>query len=408
MGTVLFAWELGGGLGHVGPMKVLAEALRDRGHQPVFAVKNVTSGQMMLGDIGPVLQAPVADRLRNVKQPFGVGSFGDLLALHGFDQPQLLARMTEAWSDLFDLVRPELIVADFSPTVHVAAYSVIPIVTVGYGFYLPPDHLPQFPAFREDVPPVAGEGTVLATVQDVLSRFGRTPPKTLPSLFRAHYSHVYSLPPLDPYADYRRTPGFGPIEQLPRPSPMPAEPSIFAYLSADDRRVPDIIVALGKIGCRAEIYLRGAYPALLKFAARRGVSVHEEPPPFTDVMPRVSHVISHGGGGISHAALLAGRPHLLFPTHAEAYTTAGILERLWCGRRIRKDANAIELQGAFKRALDTPKLTDAAQTNAKRAWSQYYPESRIRGLIEACDEIANASRAIHRQTSKPHLETSIL
>jgi hypothetical protein len=35
MGTVLFAWELGGGLGHVGPMRVLAERLVQLGHQPV-------------------------------------------------------------------------------------------------------------------------------------------------------------------------------------------------------------------------------------------------------------------------------------------------------------------------------------------------------------------------------------
>jgi len=407
MGTVLFAWELGGGLGHVGPMRVLAEELSSRGHRAIFAVRNVISGRMMLGDIGPVLQAPVAEPIRNVGQAFGVGSFGDLLAVHGFNQRQSLARMIETWSDLFELVRPDVIVADFSPTVHVAAYSVIPVVTVGYGFYLPPDHLPRFPVFRDDVPPVVGEGTVLAAVQGVLSQLGRTPPKSLPSLFRAHYVHVYSLPFLDPYASYRRFPGFGPIEPMPKPSPAPAEPSFFAYLSAKDRRVVDIIAALGQIGCRAEIYLREADPVLLKFAVRRGLLIHEEPPPFADVLPRVSHVISHGGGGISHAALLAGRPHLLFPTHAEAYRTAELLERLWCGRRILMDKNVIELQGAFKRALDTPKLTDAAQANAKRAWSQYYPKVRLEGLIEACDEIANASRAIHRQTSKPHLETSI-
>ena len=40
MATILFAWELGGGLGHLTVIKPLAEALRDQGHRVVIAVRN--------------------------------------------------------------------------------------------------------------------------------------------------------------------------------------------------------------------------------------------------------------------------------------------------------------------------------------------------------------------------------
>jgi hypothetical protein len=391
MGTVLFAWELGDGLGHVGPMKVLAEHLAGRGHQCVFAVKNVIAGRAVLAGLGPILQSPMLSKPRTTKPVFGLGSFSDILAVHGFGEPRLLGPAVSAWSDLYDIVRPDIVIADFSPTALVAAYSRIPAVTVGYAFYLPPADLPQFPAFRDDVPPVLGEGAVIASIQQVLAQFGLSAPKTLPALFRGQYTHVYSLPQLDPYAAYRRIPGFGPIETMPRASIAPEDSVVFAYLAADHYRIADVAVALGELSCPVEFCLRDAQPSLLHFAARRGLKVHERPPPLAETIHRAKLVISHGGGGVAHAALLAGRPHLLLPGHAEAQTTAIMLENLRVGRRVSADQGAAAFRETVNQTLSNLPLTAASQVSAA-VWANYHPRSRLDELIEACNELIGVSR----------------
>ena len=60
MGVVLFANELGAGLGHITRMMPVARALQEKGHQPVVAVHDVIAASpVMTGDPPvPVLPTP--------------------------------------------------------------------------------------------------------------------------------------------------------------------------------------------------------------------------------------------------------------------------------------------------------------------------------------------------------------
>ena len=83
MKTVLFAWELGEGLGHVGRLRCVARELSAQGHRAIFAVREVGSRTLVADDGYPVLQAPVW--LRPVpRERLGTASYADLLATHGF------------------------------------------------------------------------------------------------------------------------------------------------------------------------------------------------------------------------------------------------------------------------------------------------------------------------------------
>jgi hypothetical protein len=387
-------------------MKVLAEALTKWGHQPVFVVKDVIAARPLLGGLGPVLQAPLLGRARAAELAFGAGSFSDILAIRGFGDPKSLGPAVDAWSDLLDLLRPNLLVADFSPTAVLAARSRTPIVSVGYGFYLPPDHLPRFPLFRDDVPPVAGEGAVLTTVQQVLADRRDTPPKTLPAAFRAQYTHVYSLPPLDPYAAYRRTPGFGPIEKMPEALPAPQDHLVFAYLSGEHPRIAEILIALGELHCRTELYIRNSEASIRRFAARRNINVHDAPPVLQEVMGRASVIVSHGGGGITHAALLAGRPQVVLPTQAEAHGTAAAIHGMGVGRRVAVESGGAALRQAVTDLLQKQGFRRAAEAAAIQAQRLYHPGARIEGLVETCNELIYASMGRPRQ-SNPQRRTSI-
>jgi UDP:flavonoid glycosyltransferase YjiC (YdhE family) len=406
LGTVLFAWEMGGGLGHIGPMKVLAESLTKWGHQPVFVVKDVISARPLLEGLGPILQAPVLGRNRTAELAFGAGSFGDILAIRGFADRKSLGASVDSWSDLFDLVRPNLLIADFSPTAILAGRSRMPVVSVGYGFYLPPDHLPRFPVFRDDVPPVVGESALLESVRDVLAERDLGAPKTLPEALRTQYAHVYSLPPLDPYAAFRRTPGFGPIETMPEALPQPEAQAIFAYLSGDHPRIADILIALGDFPCKTELYMRGGEISIRRFAARRTIVVHDAPPSLPEAMARASLVLSHGGGGITHAALLAGRPQLVLPMQAEAYGTAIKIHAMGVGRKVAIENGIAPLTRAMTEVLQKQEFRRAAAATALHAKTLYHPRSRLEGLVETCNELIYASVGRPGQ-AKPQRATSI-
>ena len=180
----------------------------------------------------------------------------------------------KSWADLFGLVEPGLLIADFSPVALLAARGLIPSVVVGYGFCLPPHEIMSFPPFRDDIPSTAIESTIVANMAVIAEKRHASPLRSAPSLFRAHYSHCFSLPLLDPYAAYRRTPALGPIEPMPRFVPPPGESRLFAYLRADSADTPDLIAALSQLGLSVDIHLRGEGRAMAQYARLRGLTAH--------------------------------------------------------------------------------------------------------------------------------------
>ena len=57
--TVLFAWELGEGLGHLPPLRAIALALKAEGVVPVFALRDAVLTREALADVGAlILPAP--------------------------------------------------------------------------------------------------------------------------------------------------------------------------------------------------------------------------------------------------------------------------------------------------------------------------------------------------------------
>ena len=402
MGTVLFAWEMGGGLGHIGPMKVIARRLKRWGHDCVFAVKDVVAARTHLGPYGRVLQAPVGPSPKILDQPFGPASFTDILAGSGFADARQLEGLVAGWSDLFDLVQPGLLVADFSPVAQVAAYGALRTVVVGYGFYLPPHDLSSFPSFREDMPHAASERPILANVKAVIEKRGRNAPKSLPRLFQGHYTHCYSLPFLDPYAEYRRTPALGPIEPMPALMPPPQDRRIFAYLDGDHPNAAELVLALSNLRLPVEIHLRGSNRVVAEFAQMRGLLLHTEPPSWVDLMPRVSAVVSHVGAGIAHATALAGRPHLLLPLHREQWITANKLRA--CGAGV-----LIEPSKYLAAAVDEALLDGtfaAAHRLAGRLRQGYHPGAHLEQLLEVCNGSVAYSAELRFGAQNPQRATS--
>jgi UDP:flavonoid glycosyltransferase YjiC (YdhE family) len=388
MKCILFAWELGQNLGHAARLLRLARALEGQGYRSVFAFKDTVSASALIGNgLAPVLQAPVWPRTGSLKgRPFASAGFGDILAQHGFARADELGALVRAWDDLIGLVKPDAIVADHAPTACLAAYGAIPLAIVGTGFTVPPANGRSFPLLRADLPLVVAESRLLENVHEVQRRRGRPAPASLPGLFDAPLRAICCFPELDPYRGVRREPVLGPIEPLPAPSKPPDAPLLFGYLDADLPVVDDLLQMIVESPTPAEVFLRGEATALARFLALRGIRVHQTPPPLAEVLPRVSVVVSHGGAGVAHAALTAGRPHLVLPQHLEADLTASALAELGVGFELEEPTTRKALEEALRRVVADRDMADRAVY-----WSRVVADrpalDPLTLIVEACAKL---------------------
>ncbi|GAB4174619.1 MAG: glycosyltransferase [Thalassobaculales bacterium] len=371
MATILFAWELGDGFGHVTRMRPLALRLKAAGHRPVFAVRSVPNGHTLLAAHGiPVLQAPhLTPRVPPELEGKPIGTYGDIIATVGFDDEERLAAMVAAWEALIALVEPALIVTDFCPTLALATYPGERVVALGDGFTLPPHHLPQFPLLRDSGPRVP-EAETLARVQALQRRRGRPLPPAMPAILAAEGSFVISLPEMDKYAAERPGAAIGPMEPLPAPLPpiAPGEEAdaFFAYLSWGFPGTRKALEGLAASGRKGSVFLRDAPPAVIQEWRGRGLTVFDRPQPMVEAARRARCVVHHGGLGTTETVLALGRPQLLVPRHYEQQMNLSIVAGLACavgmlgGGRFQPG----HLQQALNAVTTVPKFAARAQAVA--------------------------------------------
>jgi UDP:flavonoid glycosyltransferase YjiC (YdhE family) len=120
------------------------------------------------------------------------------------------------------------------------------------------------------------------------------------------------------------------------------------------------------LGPEASAYFRGSIGARAAVLKSRGITVYEQAPALSDVLPGASAVFSHGGTGFTNAALAAGRPHILGTRHAEARATAQALEELGVGICVTP-FDAVKFRDAVKRANEDRSMREAAQKAGEMA-----------------------------------------
>jgi UDP:flavonoid glycosyltransferase YjiC (YdhE family) len=386
--TVLLAWELGGGLGHIGPLLRLADGLAERGYRPVLAVRNlVEPWHAWSAARYPVLQAPIwQPRGTHDESSFSAG-YSDILVIRGFDSPDNLLPMVQAWQALLDVVQPAFIVGSHCPTLCVAAWGTVPVVLIGFGFVLPPADQETFPLLLPRQKLLLPEIRIVQTIREVQEQRQRPCPPTLPALFQSGERFVTVLPEMDVYGSVRKEPQVGPlVPRLGDPMPGAKELEFFAYLSADCRGLNVLLAGLGKSGINGAAYIRGADADLRATLSFFGTKIRETPASLEEILPEISLVIHHGGVGLAQQALAAGRPQVIFPRHLEQMLNAQLVQQLGVGEYMAGEFFAPQVTrivrqvaeggGYQERARNT-----AASIQARGPWDPFEP------IMEACCKI---------------------
>ena len=385
MATVLMGWELGGGLGHVMPLLVIARRLRDLGHRPIFAFSDVAGGAELPRREGfAVLQAPLwpLRRRRDGRVP-PTANHADILATVGFADDRQLSANLGVWDALIELAQPDLVVADHSPGLCLAARGRVPVLVMGAGLPLPPPELEEFPVLQPKVRPLISQSLLFDRLNAAQSSRGEPPLPRLPALYDCEAHYVSCVPLLDPYAGHRDRPADGPLDPLPVAAPAPQERRIFVYYGVELPNVGSLMEGLARSGLEVDVYLRGATAAQRRALQRSTFRLFDSPPPLEEHLAECSHFVHHGGMGGAMACLAVGRPQVLIPSGLERWLNASALRSLGVARILRRKLTADDVATALRVAIADEALAARAAELAQ-GLDRGGPDGGLKRVIELC------------------------
>lgn len=339
MATILITWELGAGLGHVSPLQPVVDALAQQGHRVVVALRQVSHATMVFQHPSVrVVQAPYL--VQRVTRPFKLQfTFAHILHNVGFDDARELRARTTAWEALYEMVAPDVIVFDHSPTALLASWQrQVSRLTIGTGFTCPPacQWLPNWrPTAPCDVEQLhREESQVTRHVNQLLLDWNRPPLACLSELYaRVDDTVLTTFPELDHFQPPRDGEYWGTLPSMPGAPPRWPEAGgkrIFGYLKPNPH-LPEILKGLIRLRLPTIVFVPGIPADSCPGFSTAMMRVVSEPLDVQRVAQECDVAITHGGHGTTVEVLLRGKPLLILPQNLEQRLTAQNLHRIGAG-----------------------------------------------------------------------------
>jgi hypothetical protein len=334
--TVLLAWELGGGMGHVTRLARLAARLHPANLRLVAVVKHPGAAAALAARGVEIVAAPrwpsaalSPERIAKTSS----ATMGDILATAGLADAQGLRQLLGAWDDLFSRLNPDLVVANLAPAAAIIARGRVPLLQIGDGYTLPPDGVDRFPLLHTMSDP-GDEAVTLAVLNGVLRSRGEPAVENLPQIFSGDARMVFTFPLLDPYVAHRSEPLYGPLVEH---APVAADSNsraVFAYLSRGYPLHEEIPAAFLKHASKLRVHAPELSDQQARTLAEAGAVVEREPVVPAQALASSSLVIHLGGSGLAAEALMAGIPQLILSMQVEQWLTGSALQRAGLGRLV--------------------------------------------------------------------------
>lgn len=406
MPIILIAWELGSGLGHVGPLRAVGGELARRGHAVSIAAPNVElCRQAFAGTEVKTLPAPVLPlSIKRLKFPC---TYSDTLHDCGYSSADDLTAAVGEWLRLFDAFAPDLLLADHSPTALLAArMRAFAVATIGPGFVCPPDISP-LPSLRREIPEphwtAEVEQTVLTSMNTALAAYGAPALERVTEIFgTAERQYLLTFPELDHYRDWReqdpRRDGYwSPIGTLPGqvcdwPSGpgILAGPQVFVYLRDNAVLLP---ILRGLAYNRYPTIGYGPHASEADEASFEGTSVRlsRTPVDLNMIGRECSLVVLHGGHGTVCDFVRKGVALLLLPLTLEQRIVGERLTELGVGAYAPR-----EDMGAIAEKLEQI-LADSQYRSSAQQFALRLPKSDEQAdLARLIDDLENLVAPVRR------------
>lgn len=397
MSRVLFTWELGGHLGHLGRHLPIARLLRLRGHEIMFAIRSQTGLAELLDaeDFRHVIAPKCFDSGAALRE---LVNYADILMVNGFGSTEQLSGLIDGWSAIFMEFRPDVVVSQFAPSSILAAkLARIRVLRVDCGFGCPPGDIP-FPVFRpwlnvrRDVL-LAREVFVLGHINSICAERCHPQFESVQEVFRGDADLLLTVPELDHFPARTGARYAGPIFDLGggvhADWPDGHGPRIFVYLRPFNG-LPAILDTLAAHGdCSVIAVLPGFRDESCFAPAAPSLQIFSAPVCLARLLPRTDLVISNAGHGLASACLITGVPMLSVPQVAEQLLTVFNLERLGIGTGVMHDEVTERFAPVFRKIMSDSTF----RGNAKRIAGKYAGYDQNETIRKVCMTIEEQAGA---------------
>ncbi|MEO8002014.1 MAG: nucleotide disphospho-sugar-binding domain-containing protein [Arenimonas sp.] len=399
MARILFAWELGGGLGHLHRFLPVARALAQRGHQVFIAARELHKIQQVARPGDPFIwfQSPIwlpAVRESNVGR-----TYCDLLFHCGFLDPSGLLGLVRGWHALFAAVQPDLLICDHAPISLLSVRNTsIKRMTLGNGFFHPPAlaPLPSFRLWEEPNPALdrQSEDRALYTSNAVLKTIGAKPMAHMHELFEVEACLISSRQELDHYQNrtgnrhhYLGEMAEGGFGSQPVWNDTNAnEKKIFAYLKNEYTNINELLKILSQGPHNVLAYVSNIDPELITQYSSSHLAFSTQSVQMGAVLEKADLLICHAGSGTLSSCLMAGVPSLSLPIFAEQRISGMRVEALGCGLSVQTGEFSSAYEGAVQYLLESETCRENLRSYREKYFSNIKSDA-IGHVVTVCENI---------------------
>jgi UDP:flavonoid glycosyltransferase YjiC (YdhE family) len=398
--SILYAWEFGANLGHVGAFMPLARALRDEGHEVHWMVTQpAVVGDFLASEGFTWLAAPTTPETSRPGPPL---TYADILLRFGYADPRALFGLVGGWREAMRLTGTQLLLADHAPTALLAARTLaIPAMLFSNGFTAPPRRSPM-PNMRPWSPLPEQtinqlDLTALFAVNTVLTRFTTAQLQQLADLFNVAEEALMTFPELDHYSDRGPAHYWGSLPSAGAGRnatwPVGSWPRLFAYLRPESPHHEAVLSALQALGHAAVIYFPNMRPDLaMRYAAPHLVFL-DHPADIEQMTREADIAITYASLATTTAFLLAGKPLLMLPGHLEQFLVARRVEEMGAGRLVNPEHPPGNLCGVLTDLINNPSWRANAGAFAAK-YAAFDQRAVIGNLVRRVTEMLERPTAV--------------
>ncbi|WP_426358240.1 glycosyltransferase [Pseudocolwellia sp. HL-MZ19] len=392
---VVFTWELGGGLGHITSFSLLAKALLDKGYQVSVISKNVSLVADVLGHLPiKVYQSPlILQSTDNLKVTY---SYAEIIFDWGYKSTATLCPLVDTWKNLFELLKPDLVIADHSPTALVACKILkLKNIIMGTGFSTPPQVAPLPSLESMKVPDqkafLQHENQVLSSINGVLTKYNTLSFEHLHQLFNVDDNFLCTFAELDHYSTRNGADYCGPCFDIDVGSSFvwgkSKSTKVFAYIKQNTPGFELLLAALIQSNNNLVLYIPQANAKVIEICKKsKNAVLLNKPANMRQVLNEADMIVSHAGHGVVSAALLHGKRLLLVPSQLEQ----SILVYLLAKRRLVTAVNPRNEKINYAAAIQFTCTNAELGKNIemfKQKYAGFNSSDQLENMVKSCENI---------------------
>lgn len=363
MARILIAWELGSGLGHALPLRMLADRLHADGHQVFVAARDLLTLRRVFADsVHALLPLPFFPGL--LLPPRQLNALSDVIWFEaGGHAADAVAVQFAAWRGLLRALAPDLMVTDAAPMTLAATQGLLP--RLNYDGYFHATDARAWSTFRDweraDTDATAQRSIqLLANVNAARDAVGRAASADLASAFVADAQVLRCMPELDPFGPRADTTYVGQASAGGASPHWPASAGsrVFVYLRsgyAHSERLLGALIRQSGLSVLAVV----AESEIARLPRAAHIAYTSTAIDLNLALPASDLVVCHGGA-LQGLAIQAGKPSLLMPLHTEHFLSARIAERLGTSLVVMPPLTSVDFLSPLRRLLAEPVFTQRA------------------------------------------------